>query len=343
MTSDSSLFDQQFIIIMDPVKANLTHIQKLVIVAAVACRYNHAIRRIPDRGWRVIANDMNVSERTIKRVWNQYVHDINHHVAHEDIVKPRKKQRLDYQSQYDQETMTAIDEAILNKDGFITYRELQLDLERNDIFVALSQVYSYCQQLGVIEESSYIKPKLTEKHKRERIMFVLNKIDTTDPENLVYKNHHDIVSIDEKLFQTDPLRKTLKYLPDHEHHLNNHTQHKSHIPHLMVTTAISEPTNTFDGKVGIIFHGDIIPAQRNSVRRPAGTPEIHSKIVDSEEFYESQTKIDADIEKTGILDKIVRVKVPETFTYIQMDNAPAHGHRIQAELNEFCEREQLND
>ena len=108
---------------MDPVKANLTHIQKLVIVAAVACRYNHAIRRIPDRGWRVIANDMNVSERTIKRVWNQYVHDINHHVAHEDIVKPRKKQRLDYQSQYDQETMTAIDEAILNKDGFITYRE----------------------------------------------------------------------------------------------------------------------------------------------------------------------------------------------------------------------------
>lgn len=172
-------------------------------------------------------------------------------------------------------------------------------------------------------------------------MFVLNKVNHADPDNLIYFNHHDIVSIDEKYFRTDPLRKTLKYLPDHEKHLNNSTQHKSHIPHLMVTAAISEPTDLFDGKVGIIYHGDVIPAQRNSARRPAGTPEIHSKIVDSEEFYDSQTKVDPDITKTGILDMIVRTKVPENMTMIQMDNAPAHGKQTQANLNEFCDENNL--
>jgi len=58
--------------------------------------------------------------------------------------------------------------------------------------------------------------------------------------NLLYKNHEDIVSIDEKWFRSDPLRKTLKYLPDHARHPNNTGQHKSHSPQLMITAAISE-------------------------------------------------------------------------------------------------------
>lgn len=326
---------------MIPAKKNLDHIQKLVIVAAVACKINHVSNRMPDRGWREIAHDMNVCEMTIRNIWSQYKRDIANHVAHKDIVKPRKKARYDSQSQCDQDTMTSIDTAILKRDGYITYRELQLDLEESQVFVSLSQVYSYCQQIGVIEESSYIKPRLTDKHRRERVMFVLNKIDSTDPNNLVYYDHQNIVSIDEKWFRTDPLRKTLKYLPDHDRHLNNSTQHKSHIPHLMVTAAISEPTNIFDGKVGLIYHGDLIPAQRNSPRRPAGTLEIHSKTVDSEEFFESQTKFDVNLEQTGILDMIIRRKVPEEMTYIQMDNAPAHGKNTQAMLNEYCDDENL--
>ena len=35
---------------------------------------------------------------------------------------------------------------------------------------------------------------------------------------------------------------------------------------LMVTAAISEPSNTLDGKVGILYHGDVTPARKNSVR-----------------------------------------------------------------------------
>jgi len=98
----------------------------------------------------------------------------------------------------------------------------------------------------------------------------------------------------------------------------------------MITAALSEPSNIFDGKIGILCHGNIVPAQRNSVRRPAGTLEIQSKIVDSVEFYDSQTKVHRDLEIIGILDMIVRAKEPETMTWIQMEcNTPAHGKRTQ--------------
>jgi hypothetical protein len=102
--------------------------------------------------------------------------------------------------------MAIIDEAILNKHGFITYNEIQMEMQNNGVFVAISQVYNDCQSMGVYEESSYVKPKLTDRHRNERLLFVLNKIDASDQNNLVYHNHHNIVSIDEN---TDPIEKTL--------------------------------------------------------------------------------------------------------------------------------------
>ena len=43
-------------------KKNLSQIEKLAAVAAMACEFNHATQRMPNRGCRVIANDMNASE-----------------------------------------------------------------------------------------------------------------------------------------------------------------------------------------------------------------------------------------------------------------------------------------
>lgn len=65
--------------------------------------------------------------------------------------------------------------------------------------------------------------------------------------------------------------------------------------------------------------------------------EIIPKNLDTDEFYESQTKV-SDDDTTGILDSILEVKKPESFTSIQMDNAPAHkGHNVLITLNEHCE------
>ena len=44
-----------------------------------------------------------------------------------------------------------------------------------------------------------------------------------------------------------------------------------------------------------------------------------------------------DITQTGILDMIMRTKDPQTFTTIQLDNAPAHtGHNTINTLNKYC-------
>lgn len=64
--------------------------------------------------------------------------------------------------------------------------------------------------------------------------------------------------------------------------------------------------------------------------------------VDAEEFFESQVKVADDINDTGMLDCIVRVKQPTDVTTIQMDNAPAHtGKENIDNLNEHCEDHDL--
>ena len=101
---------------------------------------------------------------------------------------------------------------------------------------------------------------LTKKDKRERILFILNKINITNTNDSVNHTHHNIISIDEH--STDLTRKSLNYLPEHEYHNNNNIQDISDIPLMMMTAAISKPTDTFDGKVTILY-GDDFLARRN--------------------------------------------------------------------------------
>ena len=57
-----------------------------------------------------------------------------------------KKERYNIQSQCDEDIMAITDEAILRKNGFIKYHhEIQLEMQNNGIFIALSQVHNYCQ------------------------------------------------------------------------------------------------------------------------------------------------------------------------------------------------------
>ena len=98
-------------------KKNLSQIDKLVAVAAVACKLDHTSQKMPNRGWSIIANDINVSERRIIDIWPEYQYDISNHVDHHEISKPLQKARHDYPSQLNQDTMIAIDTAIIEKEG----------------------------------------------------------------------------------------------------------------------------------------------------------------------------------------------------------------------------------
>ena len=40
-------------------------------------------KRIPNRGWRVLANDVNVSEQRVRDIWHEYQRVISDDVDHE--------------------------------------------------------------------------------------------------------------------------------------------------------------------------------------------------------------------------------------------------------------------
>ena len=135
--------------------------------------------------------------------------------------------------------------------------------------------------INVVGKSSYVKPSLTEKHRMFRLKFTLNQIVVSNPNQLVYRDHHNNIHVDEKYFYTTPPKRNLKYFPDHDWH----------------------HTDDFDGKCGLIFYGDIVNAQRNSRNRPRGTLLLQPKNVDHEEFILGQIKDD------GIIHQIIEGEI----------------------------------
>ena len=81
-------------------------------------------------------------KKRVRGLWHEYQRDISDDVERNKIVKPRKKARHAFQSQHHQDIMTALDTAFLEKEGYITFRELYFELGKKDIFVALSRTAS---------------------------------------------------------------------------------------------------------------------------------------------------------------------------------------------------------
>lgn len=98
----------------------------------------------------------------------------------------------------------------------------------------------------------------------------MDRIDVSDRENLTYFKETNRIHSDEKWYFLQDLKKRLKIYSGEIEADADTTQHKSHRTQVMVTTAISEPTANFDGKVALQIHTTPIAAARNSINRPAG-------------------------------------------------------------------------
>lgn len=218
---------------------------------------------------------------------------------------------------------------LTRNEGYITYRGIQDELDLAGTSRSLGSVWNDLQSMGINEKKFHMKASLTPKNKIQRLQWVLQMIDISNPNNLVYKHQHDVVCIDEVWIYLQRRSVKLKYLPDHQPYAN-HRGNKGHIPKVMVSCAMSE-----QGKHGLIIHGDIRPCPRASRNRPRGTPTFYPKTVDSEEFYDGQTK------NHGIIDQINR-EDRDRYITIQNDNATPHtGHGTQQKLNDYCEDNDL--
>lgn len=186
---------------------------------------------------------------------------------------------------------------------------------------------------GVFMETSYIKPCLTEKHRIERLRFILNLIKPNEKEFIDLKNR---IHIDEKWFYLQVATIKRKRFEGMERHDDDTCQHKSHFTKVMFTAAIGMPGDGFDGKAAIMPLVEEHVAQRNSKNRPRGTIEWKSYSLDSQAFYECMTM------ENGMLEVIAEQFQNEEEIVIQMDNASPHtGDNNIEDLNAFCEDNNL--
>jgi hypothetical protein len=126
---------------------------------------------------------------------------------------------------------------------------------------------------AVRRHSSAVKPVLTEPNKQLRIQYALNNINM---DRHLFDSMMDDVHVDEKWFNMKQVNKT--YFPaEGEAETHQIAKSKHFIYEVMFLAAVARPSfNTtwnshFDGKLGIFPFTTMVPAQRSSRNRPAGT------------------------------------------------------------------------
>jgi hypothetical protein len=107
------------------------------------------------------------------------------------------------------------------------------------------------------------------------------------------------VHIDEKWFYVVRLKRKVRLRPEDDLPKAITAQHKSHIPKVMLLSAIGVPqdvllpdgtTHHFDGKIGIFCFGNYTPAKRRSKNRAAGALVYNDIPVTSQSYLEMLTK-----------------------------------------------------
>ncbi|XP_057809009.1 uncharacterized protein LOC131023483 [Salvia miltiorrhiza] len=173
--------------------------------------------------------------------------------------------------------------------------------------------------------SSAIRPDLTAPNKLLRLRFSLEQIEYDRICNVLkFKNMHNVVHIDEKLFYITKANHKF-YLTPEETDPHRTCKSKKFIKKVMFSCAVGRPlfnedgSVLFDGKIGIFPFTEMVPAKRTSKNRLAGTME--------EKQIQSITK---EVMKACYISKLIPAiwdKWPQFASktiYIQQDNARPH-------------------
>ena len=181
-----------------------------------------------------------------------------------------------------------------------------------------------------------LKPTLTVANKVWRIDHCISKIDpaTINDPNPKFVNMYNEVHIDEKWFFLCRDGESYILVTDEEEPPERYVKHKSHIEKVMFLCAQARPRflgagggrrreqRYWDGKIGIWPIGRMIPAQRGSCNRPAGTLEWHNENID-QEVYRALLLNEVVL---AIIDKWLEEEYndPNYTIIIQQDGATSH-------------------
>jgi hypothetical protein len=205
----------------------------------------------------------NVSKREIQRVFKEYRDKKAIDQLHVNL-SPNKKGVDGMVSKLSIDVRRRIQTISDLAMGKLTYQIIRDQLEDEGFDFCTETVRQYCLQMNVKIASVRVKPKLQEHHKMARIKFILDQIDWTVKSHPVYRSQEKLVHIDEKMFRYLRQVTRLKVFPTSPRFPNSTALSKSHDDQVMFIAAVSEPSSTFDGKIGMLAFLDEVAAERSS-------------------------------------------------------------------------------
>ncbi|RHZ13233.1 hypothetical protein DYB37_011184, partial [Aphanomyces astaci] len=191
----------------------------------------------------------------------------------------------------------------------------------HDLGMLKSTLHDYFKRGVFAKYSSVLKPALTESNKVCRLKWALDHVCDRDGAKYV-DDMYDTVHVDEKWFFMTRVQKV--YGAICEKIKQRSCKSKHHLLKVMFLTAVAHPRwdetsgEWFNGNLGTWHFTEIVPAQRRSGRRDAGTPVMTTVSVTRETY------------KAMLVDKVIpaiRAKWPRGETKavkIQQDNARPH-------------------
>jgi hypothetical protein len=315
----------------------LTEREKWRICVECAFIYDINNTRFTHGGLRELSRKFDLSEKCIRNVFNQFLAQRDN--QEEISLAPNYKNHSGRKRQLDDQLQIRIQEVIDSNNGEITYGELGEQLREEGFDRCNMTFYNYCQVMEINFRSSYCKPILTEKNRMERLRFVLNEIDRSDPGNLRFHSQYDRVYIDEKWFRLEMLKTKRKHFINSPQHHPNRVRSKQDLTQVMFTAAITEPRGDDEGTLTLMPHVEEVAAQRSSINRPRGTIELKPYNITADAFYECMTM------EYGLLESIndsMRAFYIGQIV-LQMDNASAHtGHENKAKIEEYIDEQNLD-
>jgi hypothetical protein len=315
---------------MGKFRKELSTPEKSTIVASANKMLIKGTNKLQRGAMKQISLTFQKSERQIRRIRQQY-----HEQEDAGIKFPsckRQKTECGRKTKLTpalMETIEKIAQDYASSCRYMSERALQADLRSLDYPLSLRTCGLYLTRLGCKVSKVWIKPLLTDKHKSDRMLWIINKADRAHGLNFnKFQSCFNRVHVDETWIYLKQTSSKIRLLTNSFLPVNPTCKHKSHIVKVMFLAALARPQrmpdgNWFDGKICMLPSVAKSPAKRTSKNRPAGTMETIPLSVDAAVYYEMMTK------EGGVLDciKSKMFWLKEEGIYIQHDGASPHNGR----------------
>jgi hypothetical protein len=259
-----------------------------------------------------VAKEYNVTRQTVGGIWKRGLQSVVDGSG-AMVVENRRSNCGRKKKDYSQE-LQAMADIPLNNRGTIRATAHHMGLSTWAVWRMTKN--------EITRHTSTVKPMLTDRHMQDRIDYAIRQIDF---QRNRFKTAYDVVHVDEKWFEVTKVKKTY-YLAPGEVPPARATKSKRFIEKVMFLCAVARPrhdttSNTsFDGKLGIWPFVEMVPAQRSSRNRPAGTLVMKNVVVTKEVYQDfiCNKVIPAIAQKWPACHRHLTIR-------IQQDNAKPHN------------------